>query len=132
MALADMLVAQNEMPLVAIMSAISLCFYPWLALGASVGNMHPITYAIPTHRLLNRDAIVATQEVLQYPLGAGAGLFLGRYVPGEEVSLTRLASMFGAVLLSQWVLLSVGWEPERTLPRLARAEAPSAGRGTGS
>ena len=50
----------------------SMLFYPAMYLGASIGNSHPLRFAVPDHPLLSRRSMLAQQEILQKTIGKGA------------------------------------------------------------
>ena len=97
----------------------SLLFYPAMYLGAALGNSHPLAYAVPGHPLLSLSAMVAEQEVLQTTLGKGLGMMFCRMALGDPAKVSSLGQVFAAIMLVQGAVLALGWEPRKTLGRLA-------------
>ena len=97
----------------------SLLFYPAMYLGAALGNSHPLAYAVPGHPLLSLSAMVAEQEVLQTTLGKGLGMMFCRMALGDPAKVSSLGQVFAAIMLAQGAVLALGWEPRKTLGRLA-------------
>ena len=97
----------------------SLLFYPAMYLGAALGNSHPLAYAVPGHPLLSLSAMVAEQEVLQTTLGKGLGMMFCRMALGDPAKVSSLGQVFAAIMLAQGAVLALGWEPRKTLGRIA-------------
>lgn len=90
-------------------------FYPSQVLGASIANSYPLDYAVPTSPWLNRNAMLVQQELIM-PVGNGLGMLLGRVLTGTNSKsyLTNLGVSFACVMLLQAIIVSVGWDPQRT------------------
>ena len=97
----------------------SVLFYPAMYLGAALGNSHPLRFAVPGHPLLSLTAMVAEQEVLQTTLGKGLGMMFCRMALGDPAKVSSLGQVFAAIMLAQGAVLALGWEPRKTLGRLA-------------
>ncbi len=100
----------------ALAAGASLLFYPSMYLGAALGNSRPVRFALPGHAFLSRDAIMVQQDLLQTTLGKGLGMVYCRQVlagPGS-VQLSNLGDVFLVVILSQALILTLGWDPLAT------------------
>ena len=100
----------------ALAAGASLLFYPAMYLGAALGNSRPVRFALPGHAFLSRDAIMVQQDLLQTTLGKGLGMVYCRQVlagPGS-VQLSNLGDVFLVVILSQALILTLGWDPLAT------------------
>jgi len=93
----------------------AIFFYPSQVLGASIANSYPLDFAIPESKWLNRQAMLAQQELIM-PIGNGIGMLMGRVMVGTDKSLylRYLGVCFLGVMTLQAVIVSMGWDPERT------------------
>ena len=107
-----------RVPFMIMMTIASVCFYASIYLGAAMGNSHPLQYAIEGHPLLSKQAMVAEQQILQSTLGKGLGMIVCRVVLGNPVKLENLGRLFLFTMLSQVVILTVGWDPLKTQRRI--------------
>lgn len=107
-----------RVPFMVMMTIASVCFYASIYLGAAMGNSHPLQYAVEGHPLLSKQAMVAEQQILQSTLGKGLGMILCRVVLGNPVKLENLGRLFLFTMLSQVVVLTVGWDPLKTQRRI--------------
>ena len=90
-------------------------FYPSQVLGASIANSYPLDYAVPSSPWLNRNAILVQQELIM-PIGNGCGMMLGRIMTGTNAAtyLLYLGISFAGVMLLQFAIVSIGWDPVKT------------------
>jgi len=90
-------------------------FYPSQVLGASIANSYPLDFAIPESTWLNRQSMLAQQELVM-PIGNGFGMLMGRVMMGTDKSffLRNLGLSFLGVMVLQAVIVGMGWDPERT------------------
>jgi len=90
-------------------------FYPSQILGASIANAYPLNFAIPESKWLSRQSMLAQQELVM-PVGNGLGMLMGRVMIGRDPNLflRYLGLSFLGVMVLQALIVSVGWDPERT------------------
>ena len=84
-------------------------------LGASIANAYPLDFAQPHTTWLNRQSMLAQQELIM-PVGNGLGMLLGRVFLGSNPHLYMrfLGLAFFALMFVQAVIVAIGWDPERT------------------
>ena len=60
-----------------------------------------------------------SSQVLQTTLGKGLGMMFCRMALGDPAKVSSLGQVFAAIMLAQGAVLALGWEPRKTLGRLA-------------
>mmetsp|Transcript_19364 Transcript_19364/g.49511 ORF Transcript_19364/g.49511 Transcript_19364/m.49511 type:complete len:358 (+) Transcript_19364:1-1074(+) len=99
----------------------SILFYPAMYLGASIGNSHPLRFAVEGHPLLSRSSMLAQQEILQKTIGKGLGMVYCRTALGDPPHLASLGRFFMVIVTTQVVLLAVCFDPRETRQALQAA-----------
>lgn len=107
-----LLVAAGHTLAVVILTAFFI--YPSVVIGAALSNSHPVKFQQPKHPLLNVEALLFEQELVQSAFGPALGLYFGRLVLGEPPSTDGLGLIYCILAALQMVIITLGWNPEAT------------------